>query len=276
MILKKFFLVVFVFLFTTCKKDPSLFDITNLNNNQISVLGHGGMGISYRYPMNSMESLIECLNLGTSGTEMDVCVTKDSIMVLCHSQNLEDNTKCKGLIKEMNWSEIKNCNYGYPIFSKKVNIIEASAFFDAVENKNNLLFVFDCKIVLDDKLEYLNLFAESLLKLIDKYNLDSNCFIESFNTSFLEILQSKNKDLHLFVNTQDVETGIDISRTIHLFGLTLDTKNVTDQDIEMAHNNNLRVALFNTQTERENIDAVLKNPDYIQTDKVDYLVNALK
>ena len=273
--LKRTGLLMLIFFFTMCKKDPSLFDIKNLNGNKIGVLGHGGMGLTYSYPMNSKESLIKSLSLGTAGTEMDVCVTKDSVVVLCHSQSLADNTKCSGLIKEMNWVEIKNCNYKTPIFSAKADLIEASTFFEDIKNKQDLIFVFDCKITLEDDVDYLNLFSESLLKHIKKYNLASNCFIESFNSSFLEILESKNKNLFLFINTQNVETGLEIAKTLNLYGLTLDTKNINEAEIKEAHKNNLRVALFNTKTERENLDAVLKNPDFIQTDKVEYLVNVL-
>ena len=274
--LKQFFLIFFILVATGCKQDPSVFVIKNLNENQIGVLGHGGMGLGYRYPMNSKESLLTCLSFGAAGTEMDVCVTKDSVVVLCHSQTLSDNTTCNGLIKEMNWEEIKNCNYKRPLLSEKAVIIDAATFFDAVENRSDLVFAFDCKIENEDKLEYLYLFAGALIKHIEKYNLVSNSFIESFNTSFLEILASKNKDLHLFLNTQNIEVGLKISKTIRLCGLTLDTKNISKHEIEVAHENNLRVALFNTQSEYANKEAVLKNPDFIQTDRVDFLVNVLK
>jgi glycerophosphoryl diester phosphodiesterase len=266
--------VLIVLICAGCKKDPSLWKIQNLNNNKISVFGHGGMGIDYRYPMNSYESLSHCLKLGADGTEMDVCVTKDTVMVLYHDQTLEEETSCNGSIKEKIWEEIKSCRYNNPIIGR-ADLIPASYFFDRVENKDKLTFTFDCKVIMEDDIEYLNIFAEALYRHIIKYDLVSHCFIESFNITFLEILQKKDKNLHLFLYTQDYQTGLEVSKEIKLYGLTLDFEKISAEEIKQAHENNLRITLFNTQTEHQNLDAITKSPDFIQTDKVDYLINAL-
>jgi glycerophosphoryl diester phosphodiesterase len=263
------------FVLSACKKDPSLWKIQNLNDNQISVFGHGGMGIHYKDPMNSYPSLSNCLALGTDGTEMDVCVTKDSVMVLYHNQTLEEETSCNGAIKGKNWVEIKDCKYNAPLFSK-ADLIPASYFFDRIDNMQQLTFTFDCKVVLEDNVEYLNLFAEALYAHIVKYKLVSNCFIESFNITFLQILRKKNKDLHLFLYTENYPTGLAALEQIDLYGLTLEQDNITTDEIKDAHAHNLHITLFDTETERQNLDAIAKSPDFIQTDKVEYLINALK
>lgn len=261
--------------FAGCKKDPSVWEIRNLNGDNISAIGHGGMGVHSKYPMNSYESLSNCLSLGADGVEMDVCVTKDSVMVLCHSQKLQDQTGCEGLIKDRTYAEIKDCRFNTPLLSK-ASLIPASYFFDRIENKGGLTFTFDCKLEVEDNFEYLSLFADALLRHLQKYNITANSCIESFNTYFLEILHSRNKDLHLFLYTQNYQTGLAISKEISLYGLTLDQKNISAAEIEEAHKNNLRIALFNTLTERDNLDAIAKSPDYIQSDRLDHLIHALK
>jgi len=267
-------IVLFLILFFSCKKDPSLWDIKNLNGNKISVFGHGGMGINSLDPMDSYPSLKECLSHAVNGTEMDVCVTKDSVLVLSHSQKLEDQTGCTGMIENKTWPEISGCKYNSLL--SKPDLIPASYFFDRIENKNNFTFTFDCKVSNEDNLEYLNLFADALVKHITSYNIVSNSFIESFNTVFLEILQKKNKNLHLFLYTQNYQTGLDFLKEINLYGLTLDYRKISAEEIAEAHKNNLRITIFNTQTEHENLEAIAKSPDFIQTDKVEYLINALK
>jgi len=275
MISRQFFIMgVAVCVMLGCKKDPSIWKIENLNGNKISVFGHGGMGEHYRYPMNSFESLMECLSLATDGTEMDVCVTKDSVLVLSHSQNLEEETSCSGQIKNKTWTELEGCKFTSPLFSK-ADLITAAYFFDRIEYKNNRIFTFDCKITLEDSPEYLELFATSLLRHIETHGLVSHCFIESFNSDFLKLLQGKNKDLHLFLYSPDYLTGLNVSKSLNLYGLTLDTKNISQEDIKQAHQQGLRITLFNTSTEHENLEAVAKSPDFIQTDKVEYLINAL-
>lgn len=259
--------------FVGCQKDPAVWDVKNLNGTKISVFGHGGMGIHYRYPMNSYESLSECFQKGVDGTEMDVCVTKDSVLVLCHTQELEDNTDCNGLIRDNTWSDLQGCHFKKPGFSK-VKLIEACYFFDRVD-KAEKQFTFDCK-TMKDSYAYFEVFANALLRHIDKYNLQNRCFIENFNIDFLKILQKKNTALRLFLYTDEASVGFEATQQVKLFGLTMDIEKITTEEINQAHQKNLRITLFNTRTERDNIDAIQKNPDFIQTDKVDYLLNALK
>ncbi len=58
--------------------------------------------------------------------------------------------------------------------------------------------------------------------------------------------------------------------------LTIDINKISSNEIKLAHQNNLFVTLFNVKNEEDNIKAIEMNPDFIQTDKVDFLVNALK
>ena len=92
--MKRTILVCFIFsVIIACHKDE--YNIVNLNGNRITALGHAGMGIGNTYPMNSYESIFKCLNLGMDGTEFDVQMTKDSVLVAYHSQDLSDETNLK-------------------------------------------------------------------------------------------------------------------------------------------------------------------------------------
>ena len=55
------------------------------------------MGIAFKYPINSYESFEPCFRIGAEGSEMDVQMTKDSVLVLFHDAKLEDGTLCKGI-----------------------------------------------------------------------------------------------------------------------------------------------------------------------------------
>ena len=98
-------LSILLFVVSSCQKED--FEIINLNNNKITVLGHGGMGIGETYPMNSFESILNCLNLGADGTEIDVQMTKDGVLVAFHDESLEHSTNISGRIFNKTWDEIK-------------------------------------------------------------------------------------------------------------------------------------------------------------------------
>jgi len=97
-------MVIFIMLFivSSCQKED--FDIINLNSNKISILGHGGMGIEHTYPMNSFESILNCLSIGADGTELDVQKTKDSVLVAFHDESLENSTDISGRIFNATWA----------------------------------------------------------------------------------------------------------------------------------------------------------------------------
>ena len=80
--IKNIFIITILFFFAACKKDVSIWKISNLNTNKISVIGHGGMGIYYRWSMNSYESLSACLQKNVEGLEMDVNLSKDGELIL--------------------------------------------------------------------------------------------------------------------------------------------------------------------------------------------------
>jgi len=260
--------------FVACKKDPSLWQIQNLNENTISVFGHGGMGINYRFPMNSKTSLMDCLSSGADGAEMDVYVSKDSVMVLYHDQTLEELTTCSGKIKEKNWGEIKTCEYKLPLLDPEI-IVSADVFFEGIPDPKKFKYVFDCKVMQEDEAEYLNLFARTLIAHITKYDLLDLCFIESSNATFLEILKAKNPALHVCLYTGDFVSGLQLAKKLNLYGMTMDSEKITAEDIKQAHQANIHIALFNLNTEQKNLKAIEKSPDFLQTDKVEYLIEAL-
>lgn len=276
--MKKIFLFSIIFAFSaSCKKDEALWQVENLNGNKISAFGHGGMGIAFKYPIDTYESFEPCLRIGADGTEMDVQISKDSVLVLYHHQKLEDGTSCHGIVSTKNWAEMKDCLHACP-YSSSVNLIPASELFDKVNNKDELIFTYDCKLYhsstlsYSDKIGYLNTYANTLIKHINKYNAIANSFIESSDTSFLRILQNKNQQLKLFYYTGNYSDGSSVSEKLKLYGLTIDHNLISKEEITAAHKNNLRITLFNMQTETHNLQAIQKSPDFMQSDKIIHLL----
>ena len=69
-------------------------------------MGHGGMGFSNVYPMNTFESIMHCINLGADGTEIDVQMTKDGILVAYHDRELSNKTNKCGLVNDFYWNSL--------------------------------------------------------------------------------------------------------------------------------------------------------------------------
>jgi glycerophosphoryl diester phosphodiesterase len=259
-----------------CHKDASLWKIENLNGNRISVLGHEGMGIYDEFPLCSYESLNKCLSAGAAGVETDLQMTKDSVLVMYHDDDLSDQTTCSGRIRDRNFSEIKDCDFSTGPAGHIGKVVPVSFFLDHVNDPRKYIFDFECKLKAGDDPQYTATFANALCHLLNKYGLTNRCFVESYNVDFLIALQKREPGMKLFLYTSSYTTGISYLNMVKLFGLVIDMNKIGADEIKEAHQRGLRVTLFNASTVQKNIEAIKKNPDFIQTDQVEYLVRALK
>ena len=266
-------IIIVCFLATACSKDE--FTIMNLNNNEITMLGHGGIGAIESYPKNSYESIVKCLSLGMDGTELDVQITKDSVPVVFHDEDLSESTNLKGRIIDHTWAEIKNAYYTKYIYTN-YSIISLEQLFSTVKNITSYRFSFDCKLYATDvNRAYCSTFVNALATLLDKYGLDSNFYIESGNQQFLTIAKTQKPHYKLLVGTE-IQSGIEIANALHLSGIIVSTDNVSKEQIESAHSNGLLVAVWNIKTKKEHVAAIEKNPDVIQTDSPKTLLDLLQ
>lgn len=256
-----------------CTKDAQIWEIKNLNNNKIGCFGHAGMGIFYRFPINSKESLEHCFDIGSNGCEMDLQLTKDSILVLFHDTKLEDGSNGKGIINDKNWDEIKGCYHKTPL-SKKTKIISLPDLLNSIKTPDYKL-VFDCKLYLGNGKNYdnfLHSYANALKDIMDKHQINDRVFIESSDTNFLRILKIKDPQLNLFYYPQTFEIGLTIANRMNLFGISIPNERISKEQVEIAHQYGKTIAVWNVSTENKNIDAIEKNVDYIQSDRLKHLL----
>ena len=263
-----FFILLIVCFLLSCRKDESLFKIENLRGDTITVIGHAGMGNSYRYSGNTYESFSRALKFGVHGVEMDVQMTKDCVLVLYHHQHLEDVTSCHGLVNDNTWEDLKGCYYrektGKPL------LLSAAEFFNSDAGAQAKIMVLDLKQT-DTSTAYSERFAWVILETLQRFKITEKCITESSQLNLLRAL-SKEPALKLFVYADRVNDGYDMAGRVKLAGITIDMDKITKEEISQAHSKNLQVSLFNARTEKKNAEAMFMGPDYIQTDRVEYLM----
>ena len=64
-----------------------------------------------------------------------------------------------------------------------------------------------------------------------------------------------------------------ISHDLH--GISIHNDNITKEQVTIAHENGLYVIIWGVENSQENKDAVLKSPDFIETDDLKDLINFL-
>ena len=268
-----FTLVIGFFFFSSCEKFS--FTIDNLNNNEIQVLGHGGMGIHSLLPMNSFASVSTCIEKGAAGTELDVQLSKDGKLVAFHDMDLSESTNSCGLVNNYTWEELKEVRYTDYSISTNYPLMLVEEIIEGLDDSEDLIFSFDCKLYTDssDQEDYFNSFSSALIALIDGYNID--CFVESQDSSFLQLIKSQRSFYKFLYYPQSFEDGFDQSVANDFYGMSISTDHITGEELELAHENGLWVTLWNVRTRARNKAAILKNPDCIQADKLDHLINLL-
>ena len=239
------------------------------------VIGHGGMGIKDKRPMNSLASLQEAIQLRSNGTEMDLQLSADNELWLYHPGTLEESTKGKGRIRDLRSEDLDKLSYT-SLFGKKADVIRLSEFLSSGADFRDKILVFDCKLEAKEEPDFMNRFADRLLDMIRKYKLKDQCFIESYNIDFLRTLQAEEPGLKLFIHADRLQDCIVASNYVQLYGITMDRLNMSAADVKKAHELNLRVALFNLDTKSENLEGIRLSPDFLQTDKMEYLLEVLK
>ena len=269
--------VLFVFLvvlgWSSCTKEKE-FDIVNLNGNQITILGHGGMGSGDQYPSNSIESILKCVSIGADGSEFDVQMTKDSVLVLFHDKLLEHSTNGYGEVHEKNWDEIKDLNYNSLLES--YGLVSVEEVLIALKSPNNYRFSFDCKTYSNDSSEeYVERYCNAIAKIIDNYELENNVFVEFQDERFMIKLKQINSDYKIFVY-KDLVQAVSLIKKYGFTGVTIGLDEVSVDDINYLHNEGIMVAVFRVKSKGEVFESIEKNCDIIQTSNIPLAVKTLK
>src|ERR1700748_391101 len=252
-----------VFLFFSCKKKDDSFNSESLAQ-PVLALGHGGMGNSNFYPMDTYESFLNCINLGANGSEMYIQMTKDSVLIAYHDEGLETLTNGSGPIINYTWAELQQFQYQAAPYVQ-YTIPSIDVLFAHLSNLKQLTFSFDNKLYFDDSLR--PVFIRAVINLLEKYQMEQNVFIESHDPAFLTEFKAL-KNYKYFLNPETFDQGLSQAVSLGFYGIIMDNDNISADQISTAHQQGLRVQTWGPSSESDNEQAIEKGPDAIQTDNV--------
>jgi glycerophosphoryl diester phosphodiesterase len=251
-------------LFIQCKK-KEVYSDDSYFGHKVIVLGHRGMGMMYRMPGNTYEAIYPVKEIGADGAEVDVQLTRDSVLILFHEHLLSERTACSGRVYEQDWAEIKQCKYfalGNNIFINSIDEL-----FSHLTDLQNWYFAFDCSNLDNDVADpelYRNQYVRAIKRLCDKYGMSDRVFIEGEKDLLLKAQQLglTNK---LFYNAGLTASEIDFAAANHFFGFSTSKEWLYD-NVDLAHQKGLYVMLWSPNDDKENKDALKLKADIVQTD----------
>lgn len=261
-------------LVSACKKNK--YEIENINGNQIDVLGHAGMGIKNLYPINSMESLTAALNSTGDGTEMDIQLTSDSVIMIFHDSDLKFSTNKSGILNNYTRSELLGTKYNSADYGN-YDLVELNDFMESIVDFTSRKFTFDVKLYTQEtnKVAYYNRFARKIRDIYLSFNLYDHVLVESNNITFLNSLKNLDSNIRSLYLPEDFQSGYNTAIANQFYGITISTNDITKDEIKLAHDAGLFVAIWNVHNKKMNAEAIEKNPDMIQSDRLDHLCKLL-
>ncbi len=105
-----------VMLLASCAQQPQyanraekiLAEINDPNSEYVVVISHRG---DWRnWPENSIPAIESVIKMGVDMMELDVKMTKDSVLVLMHDKNIDRMTNGKGYVKDMTYDSLMTFN----------------------------------------------------------------------------------------------------------------------------------------------------------------------
>ena len=268
-------LVIFIVALASCSRveyypdKQSVYDVTY-------ILAHKGGGDSDEG--NTVEACILGLNL-LDGIEVDIQTSSDNTLWLSHSPLLSScgsfEEDCFVSHSDAEIIEIDTC------LGNDINYSRLEAVFQYMTNNYPDKFISldakawtPCGISGINLIRTMNLFAQAVIDLTIKFHLENRVMVESENGDFLYYIK-KNCD---FIETYltsfgDFELGISRALDAGFSGISFAYKvkePISKAQIDLIHRKGLKIQLWTVNDSSDMSEAVSLNPDFIQTDNLEY------
>ena len=139
--------------------------------NKVTLTGHRGW--RSKYPENTMRGFRETLKLDVDAIEMDVHMTADYRIVVCHDANLERTTDKSGAIYRMTLEEIRQADagikYGEEFKGEKIPTMEE--FLELMATRPDVRLLLELKDYPEDLGDFAYASAELTLSLCKQYGV---------------------------------------------------------------------------------------------------------
>jgi glycerophosphoryl diester phosphodiesterase len=80
----------------------------------------------------------------------------------------------------------------------------------------------------------------------------------------------------LYIYPQTFEDGFNAALQNGYKGMSISTDVISAEQVDQAHANGIFVTIWGASTKKKNAEAIRKNPDMIETDKVEDLITLLQ
>jgi glycerophosphoryl diester phosphodiesterase len=278
--MKKKILILSVLIVSACEKihyypDKEFHEVKTL------FLCHRGGG-SEEYS-TIQQNTLDATKKGFStidGVEVDIQISKDQTIWLSHSSTPDScngrEYSCFAETSDNEIIQLDSCKGPGYIISRLDDVL-----FDMSKNYPEKFISLDlkawppCGIGSAGILGDMNLMADKVFILVQKYHLEHHVFIESETTTLLTYVKKNCPGIETYLETTgDFERGIQIALEENYTGISFKYKYdeaITGEHVQMIRRKGLKIQLYTVDNEDDLREALYINPDFIQTDNIEYV-----
>ncbi len=236
------------------------------------MLIYGHRGYSAKYPENTLLSFQKAIEYGADGIELDVHLTKDGRIVVCHDETIDRTFNGKGLISEMTFEELRK----YDSHGQKIPTLEE--VFDLIGPVFKINVELKTDVIDSDEL------VEKTVKLIKTKNPD-RVLISSFNHKSISYARKLDQNLKLgfLFDETHIDKISDIKKKsvdlgIFSYNLPIYAKGLKELDdlIGFAKDKGIKIIFWTVNDKEEMEYAIEKEAYMVITNEVEYIQNILK
>ena len=237
------------------------------------ILGHGGMGVRHYHPINSIASVEAAMSYPINGTELDIRISANGVLIAFHDQNLDHSSECAGRIIEKPSEEIKACRYKSWFGCRSEPIATLHSVLDAGW-KSGSVFSLDLKPDIPAQSNLRDALVQAIKETTDRYDR-YQFLIESRDIGLLNQLSEQKVSAKLFLYAQNTDSDVELALRNNLDGVSLNMSSIT-VELTQVKKTGLKVMLWGTGSVIQNRKAILLQPDFIQTDDIPSITKILR
>ncbi|MGV3488901.1 MAG: glycerophosphodiester phosphodiesterase [Tuberibacillus sp.] len=143
-----------------------------------SVINYAHRGASAHSPENTLTAFSLAIEMGATGIETDVQMTKDGKLVLIHDESLNRTTGTDAFVKDLTLEEIKALDAGswFHEAFKQENVPTLEELFDLVQHRDTMINLeLKSGVVLYPEIE------NKVIDAVRAYDMTERVIISSFN-----------------------------------------------------------------------------------------------
>lgn len=271
-------IIAVLFIVNSCNK-INYYPDKEYEDVQTLILAHRTGGISNpSFQENSLEGAINSLSK-VDGIEVDLQISKDRTVWLSHDADLPDcggiSYDCFPEVYDSQIVELDSCNGNLYNYNRLEDIFSFMS-----ENYSNSYIALDvkawspCAVTSSDVLGVMNVIADEVIRLTKKYKLQNHVMVESETATFLNYVKQNSSGIDCYLSAfGDFERAMLLTLEAGLSGISFKYKfgeEISSDHIKLIRKKGLKIQLWTVNSEEDLEDALSINPDFIQTENLDY------